>query len=107
MPATDPQYYQRRYKEDAAYRTAVVAATQRWQERQREADPDAYAARVARGVVQRRERYQSDAEFRERLLEAQRRRRRAAAAAGAGRGGSQGAPDSSPGRGAREGDADL
>ena len=74
----DPGYYQRRYKEDAAYRASVVAATQRWQDRQRAADPEAWAERVARGSAQRRERYQIDPEFRERLLEAQRRRRRAA-----------------------------
>jgi len=81
MPATDPQYYQKRYKEDAAYRSAVIAATLRWQERQREADPEGYAARAARSVARRRERYQSDPEFRERLLETQRQRRRVAAAA--------------------------
>jgi hypothetical protein len=75
MPSSDPSYHQRRYKEDAGFRAAVVAATMRWQERQREADPDAFADRVARGIARRRERYQSDPEFRERLLEAQRLRR--------------------------------
>ena len=79
MPASDPSYYPRRYKEDAEYRESVVAATRRWQDRQREADPEAYAERVARGVARRRERYRSDPEFRERMLEAQRRRRHAAA----------------------------
>lgn len=80
MPATDPMYYKRRYETDAAYRESIVAATMRWQERQREADPEAYAARVARGIARRRERYRDDPEFRKRLLEAQRLRRRRAAA---------------------------
>ena len=79
MPASDPSYYQRRYKEDAEYRESVVAATLRWQERQRAADPSAYRERVARGTARRRERYRDDPEFRERLLEAQRQRRRSAA----------------------------
>ena len=81
MPTTDPNYYQMRYKEDATYRAAVVAATIRWQERQRVEDPEAFAERSARSVARRRERYQNDPVFREKFLEAQRRRRRGAAAA--------------------------
>ena len=81
MPTTDPNYYQRRYKEDATYRAAVVASTIRGQERHRETDPQAFAERVARSVARRRERYQSDPEFREKFLAAQRRRRRGAAVA--------------------------
>ena len=81
MPASDPRYYQQRYKEDAEYRASVISATMRWQERQREGDPEAYAERVAQGVARRREKYSSDPGFRERLLDAQRLRRRAARAA--------------------------
>jgi hypothetical protein len=76
MPASDPSYYQRRYKEDAEYRDSVVAATLRWQERQREVDPAAYKERVARSTARRLERYRDDPEYRARLLANQRARRR-------------------------------
>ncbi len=97
MPASDPGYYRRRYQEDAGYRAAVVAATQRWQDRQRTADPGAWAERVARDASAARsgcmrERYRSDPEFRERLREAQRRRRAGARAAASGPPAAEGPP---------------
>ena len=77
MPTTDPEYYRRRYAEDAEYRASVIQSTKRYQAKMRAEDASGYAAKRKDAGERHKARYREDAEYRERYLAAQRERQRA------------------------------